>query len=110
MNVFIALKGTHFVFICLCGKGKPKARRIFRKEIGNLESLNRLGESLIIDPHVQETVYNFIPLLYKSKSDGDMNLLRYKLFCQKQAANEKPSHTQDSLIQHTKRANYQTYI
>ena len=95
---------------CLCGKGKPRAWRIYRKEIGNLESLSRLGESMIIDPRVQETVNHFISLLYSSKPEGDVNSLRYKLFCQKQATNEKLPPTQDSLIQHTKRANYQTFI
>ena len=65
---------------------------------------------MIIDPHVHGTVNHFISLLYSPKSDGDVNLLRYKLFYQKQATNEKLPPTQDSLIQHTKRANYQTYI
>ena len=50
---------------------------------GTSEPLNRLGESMIIDPHVHETVNYFISLLYSSKSDGDVNVLRYKLLCQK---------------------------
>ena len=65
---------------------------------------------MTIVPHVHETVYNFISLLYSPKSAGDVILLRYKLFCQKQATKEKLPPTQDSLIQHTKRAIYQTYI
>ena len=65
---------------------------------------------MIIDPRVYETVNHFISLLYSPKSDGDVNLLRNKTFCQKQAINEKLPPTQDSLIQRTKRANYQTYI
>ena len=63
---------------------------------------------MIIDPHVHETVNNFISMLHSPKSDGDVNLLRYKMFCQ--ATNETLPPTQDSLIQHTKRAIYQTYI
>ena len=57
----------------LCGKGKRRAWRISRKGIGNTESLNRLGESMVIEPHVHETVNSFISLLYSPKSDGDVN-------------------------------------
>ena len=94
----------------LCGKDKPRGWRIFRKEIQNLENIKRLVESMTIEPIVQETVNHFIPLLYSTSKDGDVNSLRYKLFSQRQATNEKLPPTQDSLTQHTKRANYQTYI
>ena len=60
---------------------------------------------MIIDPHVHERVNNFISLL----SDGNVKI-RYTLFYQKQATNEKLPPIQNSLIQHKKRANYQTYI
>ena len=39
-----------------------------------------------------------------------MDGVRYKLFCLKQARNESLPPTSDCLLQHTKRANYQTLI
>ena len=44
------------------------------------------------------------------ETDGDVNLVSYKMFCQKQETNEKLPPTQESLIQRTKRVKYQTYI
>ena len=76
----------------LCGKGKQCAWRIFKKEIGNLEYLNRLEESMTLNPHVYESVNNFIPLLYSPKSDGEVNLLRYKFIARNKQLIKKTSY------------------
>jgi hypothetical protein len=58
-----------------------------------------------VTDEVQASVESFVTALYDKKDkDGDVNQLRYRLFCQKQARNDAMSPTKDSLVQHIKRA------
>jgi hypothetical protein len=74
--------------------------------------LKQLGESPVATLALCELVETFVVSLYDSKYVKDINTLRlvmYQLFCQKEAPNDVLPPTKDSLVQHTKRANFQAH-
>jgi hypothetical protein len=93
------------------GRGKVKAWQILSEELDQYQAIQGLGDDADVSEDVQEAVFRFVGALYDRKEmDGDVNLLRYQLFCQKQAKNDAMPPTKDSLVQHTKRAAYQSFI
>jgi len=84
-----------------------------KKHSNQLLDLIEFGEEPIlrIDSEYLLSAIKFVCLLYDEhfKSE-DINSLRYKLFTKKGISGEKLSPTVDSLLQHLRRCNYQTYI
>ena len=72
--------------------------------------LDSLGDNSELTPRLTDAIEAFVVALYDNKSDADINTLRYHLFCQKQARNDALPPTKDSLIQHSKRANFQAHL
>ena len=95
------------------GIGKKKSFNILKKNINNLIALNEFGNTPDLEPEsdVMNDVVKFVCWLYDSTTNiFDIDKLRYKLFCQKNISSEKLPPTYDSLVQHARRDNYQTYI
>ena len=91
-------------------KGKVKPWRLIKNNPAIGESLVALGDQLITTSGLVDATEQFVCNLYDKSSVSNINLLRYRLFSQKQARNEALPPTKDSLCQHTKRANFQAYI
>ena len=95
------------------GIGKKKSFTTLKKHINDLIALNKFGDSADLDPDsdVIKDVVKFVCWLYDpTERLFDVDNLRYKLFCQKNVHSEKLPPTYDSLLQHARRANYQTHI
>ena len=70
-----------------------------------------LGDSLQLDDTVIDCCEVFICRLYRPNSDiTDLNQLRYKMFCKTTVKNPSLPPCYDSMLQHLKRCNYQSYI
>ena len=93
-----------------CGKGKIKPWRMILEDASKGQGFQQLGDSLSTDSALFAAVETFVCSLYEKGTTKDVNMLRYRLFCHKQARNEGLPPTKDSLVQHTKRANLQAYI
>lgn len=107
---FHALTGSDSTS-CFKGKGKKKGLKILRKHREEYKELSHLGESLQLQDSVIQVCENFVCRLYSpSNVRTDINELRYKQFCKKPVQNQSLPPCKDSLVQHIKRANYQTAI
>ena len=91
--------------------GKLKPWKLVRKDPQKFRNLTNIGAIMEIPQTQLKTVELLLTLLYDPTTTvGDVDGVRYKLFCLKQARNESLLPTSDCLLQHTKSANYQTLI
>lgn len=94
----------------LAGVSKKKAWEVLSRNEMHQASLGLLG-CVTLDQITAKNCEQFICDLYPSrKKASTADELRYLLFCQKKQKSEMLPPTSDSLLQHLKRANYQTYI
>ena len=95
------------------GIGKKSAFEILLQKRKNLTHLKTLGDEPVINYEsqcVQEAI-QFVCWLYDAKYlNGNINGLRYKMFCQKNVSGEKLPPTLECLKLHLARVTYQTYI
>ena len=97
------------------GVGKKSALKVLNSHKNDLMNLCDFGEHpTLYDEHdviVQDAI-KFVSWLYDPTFQAitNINQLRYRMFCQKKVASEKLPPTHDALLNHLKRANYQTYI
>ncbi len=93
------------------GKGKAKPWRQVLKNIDRYQrGLQSLGKNHNLPPQAYDCVKLVKDMYAGGECDININLLRYKIFCQKQCDSPSLPPTSDSLIQHLQRANYQTFI
>ena len=112
-----ALPALHALTGCdstssLAGIGKKKAWDVLRRNHVHQVSLNLFGQTQGLDATTAAKCEQFVCDLYPSskRTPNAADELRYLLFCLKKQKNEMLPPTCDSLLQHMKRANYQTYI
>lgn len=96
----------------LTGVGKKKAWEALCRSEAQQESLALVGQSAVLDDETTMKCEEFICTLYPAvkKKTKSVDELRYIMFCQKRHKSELLPPTSDSLQQHARRANYQTYI
>ena len=92
--------------------GKKKAWKVLTKSTAHQNSLSCVGQSLNIDEDIVEKIEAFVRSLYAISAKGPKTVdeARYVMFCQTSKSNMALPPTSDSLLQHTKRANYQAYV
>ena len=92
--------------------GKKKAWKVLTKSTAHQNSLACVGQSLNIDEDIVEKIEAFVRSLYAISAKGPKTVdeARYVMFCQTSKSNMALPPTSDSLLQHTKRANYQAYV
>ena len=113
----LALLGFHAITGCdstsaLCGIGKKKGWNILLQSEKHQDSLGLLGSQANLDSNIVPQLEDFICNLYPKtkKVPRTSDELRHFLFCQKKQKNELLPPTSDSLLQHLKRVNYQTFV
>ena len=96
----------------LCGIGKKKGWKVLLQSEKHQDSLGLLGSQANLDSNIVPQLEDFICDLYPKtkKVPRTSDELRYFLFCQKKQKNELLPPTSDSLLQHLKRVNYQTFV
>ena len=93
------------------GKGKANALKMVMKKEGNRSLISHLGERVPPNDEVLKDVEEFVCKLYDVSAGNDVNETRYKMFCKsKNLQSYQLPPTRASLVNHTKRANYQCYI
>lgn len=95
------------------GKGKLCCLKIVRRETEYQEMFGQLGQEWDVSEELCGQIEKFTCLMYDSKcSTTSINSCRFKLFCSRRGAMESSQlpPCQDCLLQHLKRANYQTAI
>lgn len=92
--------------------GKKKHWPAFEESEQHQESLGLLGTERRLSDVVASRCEAFVCDLYpfRRRNVRTTDELRYLLFCQKKARNECLPPTSDSLLQHLKRANHQTFV
>lgn len=112
-----ALPGFHALTGCdsnsaLSGLGKKKGLSILLQSEEYQCSLGQLGEEPELSSSTSEACEVFVCSVYTTakKAGRKVNDIRYWLFCQKGQKNESLPPTSDSLVQHMKRANYQSHV
>ena len=108
---FHALTGCDFIS-SLAGIGKKKAWGTLTRSVIHKESLFLLGEQQEISVTAVTKWEEFICNLYPSprKTSNNIDELRYLLFCHKKQKTEMLPPTSNALLQHVKRAKYQTHV
>ena len=94
------------------GIGKKSAFTILKKYSNQLLDLLEFGEesNLEIDSESSICAIKFVCLHDANFKSSGINALRFKLFTKKGISGDKLPPTIDSLLQHLRRSNYQTYI
>lgn len=93
------------------GKGRKKSFQILRDNTEIYKGLALLGQSLQLHDEAKMCCIEFICRLYQPSADiSDLNQLRFKMFCKKPVKNQSLPPCQDSVVQHIKRCNYQSYL
>ena len=112
-----ALPAFHAITGCdststLAGIGKKKGWQVLLRSEQHQDSLGRLGSQPNLSDDIASKCEAFICDLYPSArmTARTVDELRYLLFCQKKQKNELLPPTSDSLRQHLKRVNYQTFV
>ena len=99
---------------CITGLGKKKPWKTLKRKLEHQTTLNLLGQQQYLDDTTASKIEAFICDLYpvSRRNSHTLDELRYLMFCQQRhkRKNEVLPPTSDSLKQHVKRANYQTYI
>ena len=85
---------------------------MLRRNRAHQDSLILFGQTQKLDVTTAAKCEQFVCDLYPSskRTPNAADELRYLLFCLKKQKNEMLPPTSESLLQHVKRANYQTYI
>ena len=93
------------------GIGKAKWLSTVEKKEEYLCALDNLGESLEVSENLFANIEHLVCHLYGMPNEVDVNNGRYKTFCKSKTPepHQLPP-TKDELLQHVKRANYQSYI
>lgn len=91
------------------GKGKKQAFKLVVSDVDMCNAMRMVGSSFHIDDERLQACGRFVCSLY-GYSGNDTDLVRYKLFCTKNAQTCHLPPTQDALKYHVKRANYQACI
>ena len=95
------------------GVGKKTAFSLLKSHTDNFIDLLDFGDSPILSLECESVIsaIKFVCSLYDRKFDViDVNVLRHKLFTQKNVTGDKLPPTLDALSLHLRRANYQCYI
>ncbi|XP_078728559.1 uncharacterized protein LOC144944341 isoform X1 [Lampetra fluviatilis] len=95
------------------GRGKLNALKMVRKNTSCQETFIRLGQSWNVSDELFQKIVQFTYRLYVANSStGEMNELRYQLFCTKRGEVESSQlpPCKDCLFMHVQRANYQAAI
>ena len=110
-----ALLGFHALTGCdnrsgFASVGKVKFFKVLKKHPTKYSSVSKLRNELDV-AELMPSIEQFICHTYDNKATvKEVNECRYRMFCQKRAANEALSPTLDSLLYHTKRCNFQALI
>ena len=115
-NLVDCLPSLHAISGCdavsaFYGIGKAKWITTAEKKEEYLDAMRLLGETLTISNSLFQTIQAMICHLYGMPEETDVNKVWYKRF--RKASTPEPQQlppTQDELLQHVKRANYQSYI
>ena len=112
-----ALPAFHAITGCdsisaLAGIGKKKGWQVLLRSEQHQDSLGLLGSQPNLSDDIASKCEAFICDLYPSArmTARVVDELRYLLFCQKKQENELLPPASDSLRQHLKRVNYQTFV
>ena len=92
--------------------GPMSPKEVLTKSTAHQNSLACVGQSLNIHEDIVEKIEAFFRSLYLISAKGPKTVdeARYVMFCQTSKSNMVHPPTSDSLLQHTKRANYQAYV
>ena len=90
--------------------GKVTFFKVLKKHPTKYSSVSKLGNELDVS-ELMPGIEQFISHTYDNKTTvKELNKCRYRMFCQKRAANEALLPTLDSLLYHTKRCNFQALV
>ena len=93
------------------GKGKKKGLRLILDTKESFLTLAELGDSLQLNDDVARTCERFVCRMYQPNNNiSSINKLRYNIFCKTPVQNQNLPPCYDSLLQHLKRANFQTAV
>jgi len=93
------------------GMGKKRWSSVLTKHLPLLEGLSEIGEDPInISRRAEVAVTQTVSCLYNDTLSENIDDIRYELFSKKGSSSERLPPTSDALKEHTKRANYQSYI
>ena len=116
-KVCSALPACHALTGCdsissLAGIGKMKAWDVLCRNHVHQDTLSLLGQEHELDENTAAKSEAYICDLYPSskRTPATTDELRYLMFCHKRHKNEALPPTSDSVRQHIRRANYQTYV
>ena len=110
-----AILGFHALTGCdstsgFANVGKVKFFKVLKKHPTKYSSVSKLGKELDVS-ELMPGVEQFICHTYDNKATvKEVNQYRYRMFCQKRAANEALPPTLYSLLYHTKRCNFQALV
>ena len=92
----------------LSGLGKKKAWKVITESSKHQQSLGNVGRSAEVDAETAASIESFIYSLYtvSKRIPASVDEARYILFCQKAQNYMALPPASDSLLQHSKRANY----
>ena len=112
-DVSHALIGLHCMTGCdsvsaFYGKGKKKALNLLLKDNSLCSSLKDLGERFDINPDMAVSLEKFVCMLYGQNEVNTVNEARHNLFRLARKSEIGMPPNRDSLMQHVKRANYQS--
>ena len=96
---------------CFVGKGKVKCHDVMKSDSRYISAFSLLGEFPTVSDSVADVIEEFVCRLYGIKSIERVNESRYELFRHHKSVPEphRLPPTQDALLLHLKRSNYQTY-
>ena len=114
-DVLKSLPSLHAISGCdsvsaVNGIGKGKWLKTIQKE-DYIDAIKELGEDITVDESTVKQVEKLFCHLYGMPEEDDINKVRYRRFCKKKMPepHQLPP-TKDDLIQHLKRANYQSFV
>ena len=93
------------------GIGKAKWLKTIQKKEDYTDAIKKLGDDITVDESTVKQVEKLFCHLYGMPEENDINEVRYQKFCkEKMPEPHQLPPTKDELIQHLKRANYQSFV
>ena len=92
------------------GKGKAKSFQVMKKRPEFLQAFGQLGSSFHLQEDTFKWLRRFVCHLYGYDGVDDVNATRYPIFKKGKFSEELLPPTEDVLLLHIRRSNYQAYI
>ena len=92
------------------GRGKGKSFQVMKKRPEYVQAFCQLGSSFCVQDDTLKCLQRFVCHLYGYDRENDVNTTRYSIFKKGKFSEELLPPTEDVLLLHIKRSNYQAYI